>query len=298
MINKECINCNKSFKVHLYRKDTAIFCSIKCKHEYLKENNTSEIKCDNCGKLSIKQNSKIHNLNFCSRECMHDSELLRERLSISIINSEKHKEGIKNFKRVYKKGVHNSLETEFKSGEQNPNWKGGTDKGRGRDWLKQRKKALERDNYLCQRCGKPAEHVHHRVRYSLTKDNNLDNLMSLCNRCHIIHERGHSKLIIEGEDIVITHVPKTTYDRFYEIASEEDFNCKMGMVLKYLIDFHDGVLGAGTEHLESAIIELNSRVDVLETDSVQGSTPEEEITTGSGRIIKKPKMEDEYNGKF
>lgn len=43
---------------------------------------------------------------------------------------------------------------------------------------------------LCERCGMPAEHVHHKIR--LTPDNlkdptialNFDNLESLCEKCH------------------------------------------------------------------------------------------------------------------
>ena len=57
-------------------------------------------------------------------------------------------------------------------------------------WLRCREIALKRDHYLCQRCGNPAEIVHHRI--WLTPDNitdpyvalSLDNLQCLCQDCH------------------------------------------------------------------------------------------------------------------
>lgn len=54
---------------------------------------------------------------------------------------------------------------------------------------------MMRDNYLCVRCGNPAEEVHHVKRLtSLTVGDpeialNLDNLESLCRTCHIDEHR-------------------------------------------------------------------------------------------------------------
>ena len=58
------------------------------------------------------------------------------------------------------------------------------------NWEKARKAALERDEYLCQRCLKPAEHVHHRQLKQMGKTYDeellygLANLVSLCSKCH------------------------------------------------------------------------------------------------------------------
>lgn len=71
----------------------------------------------------------------------------------------------------------------------------------GKNWIKQRKKALIRDNYTCQKCGKTAKElgknpdVHHKkpIR-TFSKDeieskaNDLDNLITLCRSCHSIEE--------------------------------------------------------------------------------------------------------------
>ncbi len=57
---------------------------------------------------------------------------------------------------------------------------------RGVDWKSQSKKALERDKYSCQLCmivPKKA-HVHHIVPYRKSKNNSLENLITLCPSCH------------------------------------------------------------------------------------------------------------------
>lgn len=63
-------------------------------------------------------------------------------------------------------------------------------------WRDTRKHALRRDQYTCQSCGARAEEVHHII--ELTPDNihddhvvyGLDNLQSLCFRCHQLETRG------------------------------------------------------------------------------------------------------------
>lgn len=59
-----------------------------------------------------------------------------------------------------------------------------------KEWQQVRAFVLMRDKYLCQHCGKPAEHVHHKEH--LTESNvsdvtvslNPSNLVSLCKPCH------------------------------------------------------------------------------------------------------------------
>lgn len=63
---------------------------------------------------------------------------------------------------------------------------------RSKEWQKVRAYCLMRDKYLCQRCGKPAEEVHHIK--PLTPENIMDvrvslnpaNLTSLCRECHFL----------------------------------------------------------------------------------------------------------------
>ncbi len=62
----------------------------------------------------------------------------------------------------------------------------------GPNWDTQKKLARQRDSYLCQKCGiaekDKAHHVHHKVPFrlftSLEKANAIENLITLCPRCH------------------------------------------------------------------------------------------------------------------
>ncbi len=90
--------------------------------------------------------------------------------------------------------------------------------GYGKDWPKQRAKALKRDNYCCVYCGAVGFRkkdkrgykrwanisVHHKVKIrsfynSRTKEmdyqkaNDLSNLATACHRCHKVQD-GHAKM--------------------------------------------------------------------------------------------------------
>jgi len=73
-----------------------------------------------------------------------------------------------------------------------------------------RDKVLERDNWQCQECGMNNEqhivifgkslNVHHKDgngRYSEKPNNNIDNLITLCHRCHVTIENPARKLTEE-----------------------------------------------------------------------------------------------------
>ena len=85
------------------------------------------------------------------------------------------------------------------AGEGHPNWKGGGNEAYGPGWAAARRKALERDDYRCRRCGTDREtlgrnpDVHHIVpvrRFIAARDrmkadaHTLDNLITLCPKCH------------------------------------------------------------------------------------------------------------------
>lgn len=68
-----------------------------------------------------------------------------------------------------------------------------TERGYGKPWRRQRKLALMRDHYQCQACGKPTgesghvDHIKPRPRgapYNAREWDRLDNLQTLCERCH------------------------------------------------------------------------------------------------------------------
>jgi hypothetical protein len=105
--------------------------------------------------------------------------------------------------RIYIKGIHNSINTEFKKGEmsgpKSPSWQGGISfEPYTTDWNKTLKRSIrERDRYTCKNCGEPqgdrALCVHH-IDYN-KKNCNPNNLISLCLQCHIRTNRNREKWI-------------------------------------------------------------------------------------------------------
>lgn len=69
-----------------------------------------------------------------------------------------------------------------------------------KEWQDVRQAVLMRDRFLCTKCGRPAQEVHHKKH--LSPENifdtqitlNMDNLTSLCKDCHFEEHRGeHGK---------------------------------------------------------------------------------------------------------
>lgn len=98
------------------------------------------------------------------------------------------------------------------------------------EWKKVREAALMRDRYLCVKCGRPAEEVHHKKH--ITPDNigdvsitlNLENLASLCRDCHFEEHRGeHADGLKTEEDYSYTFdengylIPKSCTGATHEI---------------------------------------------------------------------------------
>jgi len=215
----ECKNCGKVFEVNPYREDTASFCSNECRYEWQKEglkgkNNPNwkggkvELECEVCGGTFEVKPSHADGRRTCSKECLGvlRSEEWRGK------NHPGWKEGkggifttCENCGKRYfapssERGRFCSLECYGEwlrdkiTGKNNPYWRGGHDPYYGSNWIKQRKKALERDNYACRLCGKGKRElgqnpdVHHiapkREFDSLEEANKLSNLITLCRSCH------------------------------------------------------------------------------------------------------------------
>lgn len=67
-------------------------------------------------------------------------------------------------------------------------------------------------------------------------------------------------------DIHINRVPPKTFKRFKELAKEE-FCFDYGMTMKHLLDFYDGIIGSGLEHLEAEIELLREDVEALKVSN-------------------------------
>jgi len=98
-----------------------------------------------------------------------------------------------------------------KTGEMNPNWKGGVSPKRNRvysrhNWKTIYSKVLERDKKHCRRCNEKIDysvaksfHVHHITPFQngeAQSDFDINNLILLCDECHIF---VHSKRNAENE---------------------------------------------------------------------------------------------------
>lgn len=159
--NKKCLYCGKNFKP---KKHSQQFCNMKCMVDYWKEKRIST--CIICGKTFVRTLSQSGK--FCSRKCAD---------------------------------VFHSIET---TGVKNPNWRGGLSKAPYPITFnkKLKKKIKKRDKHKCRLCGisekeilkKGKGHglaIHH-IDYD--KSNNQENnLISLCNKCHGFTHYGRDK---------------------------------------------------------------------------------------------------------
>ena len=62
---------------------------------------------------------------------------------------------------------------------------------------------LERDNYKCSRCGSDDRLiVHHVIPLSMNGNNDLSNLITICNKCHAkIHREMIDEYLSMGEQV-------------------------------------------------------------------------------------------------
>jgi len=74
----------------------------------------------------------------------------------------------------------------------------------------------------------------------------------------------------------VSRVPPKTLKRFLEMCSYDEFADDRGMLLKYLIDFHDGIIPKGTEEIEiqidvlgQKIVEIEQRLENIEKKEEQ-----------------------------
>lgn len=151
-----------------------IYCSDKCARlGRWGRTRSKEVHCSYCGKPFTRQENQLRNRgsgisklgNFCSTVCYH------------------------------------KWRSENLTGEDSPNWKGGYHyEYGGSHWKRQRRLARKRDCHTCQDCGITEQEwgyeldVHHIVAYDLFDDpkeaNHLDNLITLCRKCHAKYHNG------------------------------------------------------------------------------------------------------------
>jgi hypothetical protein len=166
-VNKKCLFCKVDFIIKPFSKKK--YCSQKCYLDSIK--NKINKKCLFCNKDLFVIKALIKRKNYCSRKCYtdHKSILVRGK------NNPAYKNGSSYNKRSY----------------------------RGENWESIRLEVYKRDDFTCQECKtkciskkratKENSHkiiqCHHKVKYSISKDNSLSNLETLCLKCHLTKEQ-------------------------------------------------------------------------------------------------------------
>ena len=162
--------------------------------------------CLICG---IKHNNKT----FCSHKCRNAWVKINNTTNNPIWNDESRKKmqaGLTGKKQSEKTKLKRSLKLK-KYYKENPDarerlaknvWDKYTSKIAGTSWQSISKKVRERDNYTCQKCGESQKRVivHHldwrgkeRGRKAKDYNNELSNLLTLCDKCHNNIHRHKSK---------------------------------------------------------------------------------------------------------
>ena len=144
-----CAYCQEPF--HIYPSVKSICCSMECRSARSKSKDWPTWKkvlrqCEQCGKEFWKKPSDVKKFGgrYCSQRCGYDAHILP----------------VDKFDGY--------------------SFYGST------HWKNIRKKVLERDNKRCQICGFAGRslHIHHRKDRRNGGVDEMDNLTSLCNRCH------------------------------------------------------------------------------------------------------------------
>lgn len=211
-----CDCCEEVFKEYDCNREghQNVFCSPECREEFKRENSDVDWwhTCDLCDDEFRRHPSVIGDTQFCSQECHHnyirenpdwltwykggqkevECSWCEKSIKRRPYQAEKEKEYF------CSRECHGAWMSENWSGSASPNWKGGYKPYYGPSWRTQRQKALDRDNFQCQDCGMGQDkhhekhgkelEVHHkkplRTFDDTSKANRLENLTTLCVKCH------------------------------------------------------------------------------------------------------------------
>lgn len=163
------------------------------------------VQCETCGLEFKREENRIKNRIFCSKECFSKGSenrktrpcsncgenITKKKSDFFVRNGKEKKEVYCSYECM---GEHYSEEGRF-SGVNSGTWNGGKVDYKGPTWLRQRRLAKNRDNSKCQKCGilemdynGKELSVHHIIPFILwnnsSEANKLNNLITLCEDCH------------------------------------------------------------------------------------------------------------------
>ena len=211
-----CDDCGKSYKTHgglIYHVRNTDCGDITCpecgiyfpsrkglKTHYGTTHDGSlvfeESVCDNCGvEFTYNPNETVGK--FCCNECcLEYRETRRKTKTCETCGGEytpipaRYEES-----KFCSQGCYAKYSSRIQRGENHHNWKGGGWAYYGGNWNQKRRECLNRDNHTCQDCGTTESlHVHHiqplRTFDEPEEANNLKNLVTLCETCHLSKWEG------------------------------------------------------------------------------------------------------------
>lgn len=187
---RKCLVCGKFFTVFKSTLDKGYgkVCSFDCRNKYLSiiKNKKVEETCEFCGSTFMVSNCRKTIARFCSHKCYAMSLKKTQKIIVCSVCGTSFNVLLSSTKRWCSRKCRDT----FCSGEHASNWRGGSGDFRGYNWQTIKTKVLLRDNYTCQSCNSYFRlHVHHILPYRLFNGdhevaNRLDNLITLCYRCH------------------------------------------------------------------------------------------------------------------
>lgn len=190
MITKQCLFCKKDFLVEEKRIDKAKFCCVKCYWSSLSGTQRPnarkrvEKECSVCNKKFIVRECHKH-VKTCSVKCggisrrgkRQNTKPLVSKLCLNCNNEFQRTNSLSKLRTFCSRTCYLDFKTKNSKYPQNKRLQ-------SIEWIKIRRKVIKRDK-VCVLCGGKGKSVHHKVPFSISGDNGLNNLILLCNSCHL-----------------------------------------------------------------------------------------------------------------
>lgn len=199
-ITNQCAECGRDYQKPAHRADETRFCSRSCKAKFTFRENPApnDHKLGNTFRAGMRpmnaftsdrvrgdKNARwVKPASFACQQCKATFE--RKPWEVAQQNGQP---------LFCSKACHGLFMRENFSGENSPHWVGGITTYRGKGWLEARAKAVARDGGTCQDCGLivgcsiPVHHIRPFREFTTPQEaNSLDNLVCLCQSCHMKRE--------------------------------------------------------------------------------------------------------------
>lgn len=228
-VTKTCPQCEKDFVTYTGGNSEQVYCSQKCFSEFKSVIGITGkviVYCANCNSPVQKYPSRLnYKRHFCNMDCKREFMTGRKsgyRNSIMKSCLICHRLFALPKSRKYRKYCPDcdgrKYEDAYKDirrhGEEHPFFVSSKQKKKGRNWEEQAAKARKRDGKKCVICGEkgnerrlPVHHINPRHEFKTLEEletigNRLDNLITLCQSCHMkaewgLHKRSYLQSLIK-----------------------------------------------------------------------------------------------------